>query len=241
MEKNHKLPRSAKRVMRKKFVIEKIKDKKIMHIGCTGGLLDDYSVNLYKKNFIKEDDTHYKFSKYAKEISGMDISSAKIEFYKKNNMPGKYYVGDITDKNFFHEHTYDTIIFTNIIEHLDNVGQALINLKKMLNENGELIITTNNVFDIKAILKMFFYYESVHDEHTAYYSYLTLKRVLKMNDYYISEFHFAENEKKAFHFFKKGSSIVTLVFAVIGRMFSFLFKQFSQDLALVAKLNKNNN
>jgi|TARA_B110000114_G_C15051225_1_gene381336 2-polyprenyl-3-methyl-5-hydroxy-6-metoxy-1,4-benzoquinol methylase len=240
MEKNHKLPSSAKRVLRKKFVIDKIIDKNVLHVGCTGGLLDELSINQYKKEFIKENDTHYKFSKVAKEISGLDISPDKIEFYKNNNMPGKYYVSDITDKNFSHENKYDVIIFTNIIEHLDNVGQALTNLKKMLKKNGELIITTNNAYDIKAFLKMLFYYESVHDEHTAYYSYLTLKRVLKMNGFSISEFNYAENESEKIFAYIKKHSIVTYIFYIFGRFFSFIFKQFSQDMALVAKLDDNN-
>ena len=231
MDQDKKLPKTT-RVFRKEFIINKIKNLKVMHIGCTGGLLDEDSIKQYKKNFIKEDDTHYQFTKYAKEISGLDISQNKIEFYKNNNMPGKYYLSDITSKDFLHEDTYDVVIFANIIEHLDNVAQSLQNIKKMLNQNGQLIITTNNAFDIKGFLKMFMNYESVHKEHTAYYSYSTLKRVLEMNGYYITEFHFAENEGR------KSETFINFIGDRFGRIFSFIFKQFSQDLVLIAKAKK---
>ena len=84
MDQDKKLPKT-KRVFRKKFIKNKIENLKVIHLGCCGGLLDESSIKNFKKNFIKEDDTHYQFSKYAKEISGLDISQNKIEFYFAEN------------------------------------------------------------------------------------------------------------------------------------------------------------
>ena len=232
MDRNRKLPKTTQ-VLRKKFVCDKILNKEIMHIGCTGGLLDEVSIKEYPKSFIKEEDTHFIFSKFANEISGLDISEDKILFYKQSNMPGKYYVSDITSNNFNHDKKYQSVVFGEVIEHLDNVGQSLKNIEKILSKDGELIITTVNAFDIKIILKMFFNYESVHNEHTAYYSYSTLKRVLEMNNYYIAEFYFAENERK------KTNDIMLLLSNMFGRIFSTLFKQFSQGIVVVAKLKSS--
>ena len=51
-----------------------------------------------------------------------------------------------------------------------------------------LIITTANAYNIEAILKYVFRYESVHEEHTCYFSYMTMKRLLAMNDLKLTNF-----------------------------------------------------
>ena len=53
-----------------------------------------------------------------------------------------------------------------------------------------------------------------------------------MNGYYITEFYFAENEGT------KSESFINFIGGRFGRIFSFIFKQFSQDLALIAKLKE---
>ena len=121
------------------------------------------------------------------------------------------------------------MLFPNIIEHLSNVGNALQNIKKLMRKDSKLIITTNNAFDILVILKLFFNYESVHDEHTSYYSYSTMKRILTMNELKIENFYFAFNEKK----WSLKNNKLQFFLKIFQNSFGTIFKQFSEDLIFV--------
>lgn len=229
MDQSRKIPKTS-RVKRKIFLIDEIRGKNVMHIGCTGGLLGDDNEEIHIRNYNKLNDTHYLLSKSAKKISGIDISKKKIEFLKSQGFDDLY-VYDICDSNFDLNKKYDVILFPNIIEHLENVGYALNNIKSMMNEDSKLIITTNNAFDILVIIKLFFNYESVHSEHTSYYSYSTMKRTLEMNDLKINNFYYAYNEKN----WSIKKNFVQFFLKKIQLFFSFLFKQFSEDLIFEVK------
>jgi SAM-dependent methyltransferase len=226
MDKRNVLPKFALKA-RKKFLFELCTDKKVMHIGCTGGLLDDEAIKKYSNEFDQMKDTHSRLAAVAKEISGMDISEEKINVMREAGVPGNLIVMDITDHSQNVEEEYEVVVFANIIEHLDNVGAALKNCRKMMNDDSELIITTNNAFCIRTFIKMFFNYESVHIEHTAYYSYLTLKRVLEMNGLKIKEFYFSKNERTEF------GNLVDRMTYYFGNFISSIFPQFGQDLIAV--------
>ena len=229
MDYSRKIPKTS-RVKRKKFLIDEIRGKNVMHIGCTGGLLGNDNEEIHIKNYNKLNDTHYLLSESAKKISGIDISKKKIEFLKSQGFDDLY-TYDICDPNFNLNKKYDVILFPNIIEHLENVGYALKNIKSMMNEDSKLIITTNNAFDILVIIKLFFNYESVHSEHTSYYSYSTMKRSLEMSDLKINNFYYAYNEK----IWSIKKNFVQFSLKKIQLFFSFLFKQFSEDLIFVVK------
>ena len=203
-----------------------------MHIGCTGGLLGEKNEEIYKKEYDKDLDTHHLISKVSNKLAGIDISKSKIEFMRMNGFKDLY-IEDICDPNFNHGKKYQVILFPNIIEHLDNVGLALTNIKKMMDKNSKLIITTNNAFDIVVIIKLLFNYESVHPEHTSYFSYLTMKRVLFMNQYKIEKFYYANNEKHI-SFLKKP---IQFFFKYFRNLFCYFFKQYSANIIFVCKLD----
>jgi|APSaa5957512535_1039671.scaffolds.fasta_scaffold81305_1 SAM-dependent methyltransferase len=222
-----KIPKTI-RVKRKKFITEYINNKTVIHIGCTGGLLGPDNEKVHIENYNKLEDTHYIFSKFSKELSGLDISKSKIEFLKSQGF-NNLYTHDICDLNFNLDKKYDVVLFPNIIEHLSNVGNALQNIKKLMRKDSKLIITTNNAFDILVILKLFFNYESVHDEHTSYYSYSTMKRILTMNELKIENFYFAFNEKK----WSLKNNKLQFFLKIFQNSFGTIFKQFSEDLIFV--------
>ena len=227
MDSRRKIPKTI-RVKRKRFLEDYIKNKNVMHVGCTGGLLGEENEIVHIQNYNLLEDTHYKLSKSAKSISGIDISKKKIDFLKSQGLKDLY-VYDICSDQFDLDKQFDVLLFPNIIEHLDNVGLALNNLKKMMRDDTKLLITTNNPFDILLLIKLFFNYESVHDEHTAYYSYSTMRRILKMHDLKIEKFYYAINEKK----WTLRENMSQFFFKKIQIIFSKIFNQFSEDLIFI--------
>ena len=197
MRNSNKLPKTTL-VKRKEFIYKVCKGKSVIHLGCTGGLLNEKSVDEYIQNFDKLNDTHSKIASVAKKITGLDISEDKIEIMKKLNVPGNFVVGNLCDPELEIKDKFEIILFANLIEHLDNIGIALENCIKLMNEDSKLIITTVNAFTLERLIKLLFKYESNHIEHTCYFSYLTIKRILEMYNLKIDAFYFANNERKKF-------------------------------------------
>jgi SAM-dependent methyltransferase len=230
MNNSRKIPKTTQ-VKRKNFIIDYIKNKDVIHIGCAGGLLGEENELRHIENYYKLEDTHYLFSKSAKKISGIDISQKKIDFLKSQGFENLY-VANICNPNFNLDKKYDVVLFPNIIEHLSDVGLGLQNIKKIMNNDSHLIITTNNAFDILVILKLFFNYESVHSEHTSFYSYSTMKRSLELGGLHLENFYYAFNEKK----WSIKKNFIQYILKKFQIIFSKVFKQFSEDLIFVCKL-----
>ena len=228
MEKLKYLPKT-RIVERKAFLIEMARNKSVVHLGCAGGFIDEKSVHDYINNFSKNEDTHSRIAEVAKSIVGVDISADKLSAMKNAQVKGDLFTGDITSPSFSLGNTYEIIIFANLIEHLDNVKFALENCKKMMKPDSKLIITTNNAFDIKVILKLLFNYESTNIEHTAYYSYLTLKRLLAMNELRIANFYYATNKRHGY------DGVIDKLSYHLGNLFAKIFKQYSQELIIIAQ------
>jgi len=70
---------------------------------------------------------------------------------------------------------FDAIVAGEIIEHLDNPGQFLQNMRKHLRKSGTLVISTPNPFYIKQFWKIWRYNRpQVHEEHTCWFDPITL-------------------------------------------------------------------
>ena len=103
---------------------------------------------------------------------GVDIDGDGIEILRRE---GGYHVltADVMTMNL--EERFDTIIAGEIIEHLNNPGQFLQNMKQHLAADGTLFISTPNPFYIKQFWKIWHYNRpQVHEEHTCWFDPLTL-------------------------------------------------------------------
>ncbi len=100
---------------------------KVLDVGCGTGSIDLY------------------LAKHGCTVSGIDISAKAIKIAKSNtkkfNLGNKvkFILGDIQQMKI--KETYDLIICSEIIEHIKNEKKVLLKIKKMLNENGRLVIS----------------------------------------------------------------------------------------------------
>jgi hypothetical protein len=87
------------------------------------------------------------------------------------------------------------IIAGEMIEHLSNPGLFLRGIKRFMNDDTSLIITTINAY---SGMRFFIYSlrgkgganEPVHPDHVAYYSYKTLNLVVERENLSVKEFLF---------------------------------------------------
>ena len=135
-------------------ILSTIEDGNILHVGCTGGLLSkpEYKINTDREDTydinLGENSLHLNLiSKYGQDrVYGIDISEEKITYFKDKLKISNLYVASA--ESFGSNIKYTNIIFTEVIEHLNNPGNTLINLSKMLDKDGQIIITTPYAYSI---------------------------------------------------------------------------------------------
>jgi 2-polyprenyl-3-methyl-5-hydroxy-6-metoxy-1,4-benzoquinol methylase len=209
-------------------IIELCRDKDILDIGLGGHMSDAGKTDDYLKTSL-EKTLHGQLVKVAGTIDGLDINERMISVASAQ-FPGKYYLADLTDEQLSHriDKRYDAIVLGDVIEHLDAFRPALQNLKKLLKPDGILIISTANAYCIDAIIKMLFRYESVHEEHTAYFSYKTMSRLLAMNGYAIRQFFYYTHNRKQF------DSLPHYIGVKFKGLFTRIFPQYEMGILFVA-------
>ena len=105
-----------------------IKNLKILDVGCGGGIICEPLARLGAK------------------VTGIDfapnnIKAAKIHS-KKNKLKINYINKDIEKSKL--DEKFDIILMFEVLEHLDNWKKTIKNIKKNLNKNGLIIISTIN-------------------------------------------------------------------------------------------------
>ena len=105
-----------------------IKNLKILDVGCGGGIICEPLARLGAK------------------VTGIDfapnnIKAAKIHS-KKNKLNINYIYKDIEKLKL--DEKFDIILMFEVLEHLDNWKRTIKNIKKNLNKNGIVIISTIN-------------------------------------------------------------------------------------------------
>ena len=121
------------------LLIKLFDGEKIVEVGCGNGLL--------LKNFPRD-----KF-----DFIGIDFSKGNLEQAKKENPDLDFYQADLTNESSWSEHKnkFDTVLCSEVIEHIHDDGLALTILHSLLKPNGTLVVTVPafpfllSKFDIK--------------------------------------------------------------------------------------------
>lgn len=156
-------------IPREDFILAKCENKVILDIGCVGPL-------------------HVNIMKVAKETWGIDIQ----------DNPGypNYFKCDLSNQPipFPLAEKFDLVVCGEVIEHLINPGQFLMQLHAA---KCPIIVTVPNAFGsagMKCIRNTG--YENVNKDHVAYYSYGTFKVLATKCKYKISEYYWYNGEPR---------------------------------------------
>jgi 2-polyprenyl-3-methyl-5-hydroxy-6-metoxy-1,4-benzoquinol methylase len=159
-------------------LLNKGANKVILDLGCGNGYLANYLV-----------DEGY-------NAYGTDASAEGIAIAKQKN-PGRFYLQDLTTGELpkeLHTFTFDTIISTEVIEHLYDPGGFIDFCKKLLPANGELIISTPYHGYLKNLmLSLFDKWDSHHGPawyggHIKFWSKHTLSKLLEDKGFEVMDF-----------------------------------------------------
>lgn len=164
------------------FILERCRGKRVLHLGCVDeGLLER------KLKFGTL--LHAELEKVAKEVWGFDVSREGIEWLKKYSQ-GRFVAGDVEHLDRVQElwrQSWDVIVATELIEHVDNVGLFLDSAKGLFSSNTVMVLTTPNAFWLNAFPYNVLGYEYVHPDHNYWFSWKTLSTLLQKHGYRVCE------------------------------------------------------
>lgn len=175
-------------VQRVDFIKKLCTGKKVLHLGCANCP--------YTQDSIDNDMLlHFGLAKISGELYGFDFDQPGIDILNANGSKNLYRV-DLEKLNEVPlNETFDVIVAGEMIEHLNNVGLFLDGIKRFMNADTRLLLTTINAY---CGMRFLWYglrgkrglQEPVHPDHVAYYSYSTLSVLLKRHSLTVDEFLF---------------------------------------------------
>jgi len=128
-------------------LVDCVKEKDVLEIGGLGEFL------WYEQNQFKSW-RHARIKPFAKTLTGIDINSEYVDRAKIHGF--NYRTADIENYGSLENMgRFDVILFIDVIEHLNNVMTALENIKKLLRDDGILVMTTPNPYAFNNVFRIF--------------------------------------------------------------------------------------
>ena len=160
----HRIPEMEVVENRAEWLVERVRDKTIVDIGCASGEL------------------HERLSASASMCVGIDrepCDSPTAAVYDLDEVP---WARDIP----FADLPVEVIVCGEVIEHLCNPGQALVRLAQQW-PSAELVVTVPNAFSECARVYLSKGIENVNRDHVAWYSWFTMASLLMRSGWAVKE------------------------------------------------------
>lgn len=169
-------------VNRVSFLKDICKDKTVLDLGCV-----DHDHFTFKDKMNRGEWLHEELSKATKKIIGVDM----ISEYSNEIRERGYDIRHGNIENFEGveiNEKIDVIIAGEIIEHLFNQGLFLDSVKKFMDNETVLVITTPNSFSLRKFIHILFRNREINRiDHTLWHSQNTLEQMLKFKNFQIKE------------------------------------------------------
>jgi SAM-dependent methyltransferase len=181
-------------VQRLDFIKDECRGKKVLHLGCTNYPYTNQSIENGAL-------LHTELENIAEEVYGFDFDQKGIEILQKNGSRNLFQADLEKLDEVPLDKTFEVIIAGEMIEHLNNPGLFLRGIKRFMNADTSLIITTINAYSGMRFWQYFLrgksgQNEPVHPDHVAYYSYSTLTLIVKRENLEVENFLFYDVGKE---------------------------------------------
>lgn len=175
-------------VQRLEAIRETCRGRNVLHLGCTNW---PYTAEAIDNEML----LHFDLEKIAARVVGFDYDQAGIDVLASHGSKDLYRADLERLDEVEYEGTFDVIVAGEMIEHLNNPGLFLTGIKRFMNADTLLVITTVNAysamrFAIYGLRGKGGVSEPVHPDHVAYYSYKTLTRMIERHGFEIDDFMF---------------------------------------------------
>jgi hypothetical protein len=155
--------------------------KKVLHIGC----LDHAEIILER---VKSGEwLHGIISDAAKLCVGIDIDQNGYDIVRKEIGIANIQLLDLSrsieekEISDLHKVQWDLILCPEMLEHITNHQQFLLNLGRLSHTGTTLIITGPNAFQLANFINALRGFESINSDHKYWFTFYTLSRMLATN------------------------------------------------------------
>jgi len=175
-------------VQRLEFIKRVSTGKRVLHLGCTNW---PYTIEAIDAGTL----LHKDLADVSRELYGFDYDQEGIDVLASKGYDNLYRA-DLENLDEVALGTqFDVIIAGEMIEHLNNPGRFLHGIKRFMNRETRLVITTINAYSgmrflVYGLRGQGGNLEPVHPDHVSYYSYSTLKLILQRHGFTIEKFMF---------------------------------------------------
>lgn len=175
-------------VQRLEFIRNICRGKDVLHLGCTNW---PYTGDAIASSML----LHFDLEKTARTLYGFDSDQAGIDLLASHGSTNLFQADLEKLAEVGVDKTFDVIIAGEMIEHLNNPGLFLDGIKRFMNTETQLVVTTINAYCALRFLQYGLRgkggsQEPVHPDHVAYYSYSTLKLLLERHNFAVEKFMF---------------------------------------------------
>ncbi len=215
--------KKAQTVKKDEFIIHFCSGKTVLDVGCAG---QDHDIS--NPNWL-----HGKIYKTANELVGVDTNVAAIKKLRSKGYAVFSPEEILTHKN---KKSFDVIIMADVIEHVNDPVDFLIQYSRLLATNGRLVITTPNAVSARNFTSILLgNHYSLNPEHTVWFCPKTIietltRAKLQFHDFFWIKEYYSIREVKGL--FSKTIFILN----------SFLFKLrrlYHPNFMLIAKKPEN--
>lgn len=175
-------------VQRLDLIKDFCKGKSVLHLGCTNYPYTEQAI-------VNQMLLHFELEKIAKQVYGIDSDSRGLEILARHGS-NNLFNADLESLELAPiDLKFDVVVAGEIIEHLNNPGLFLSGVKRFMNADSRLLITTINAycamrFAVYALRGRGGKNEFVHPDHVAYYSYSTLRHLISRHKLEVEKFYF---------------------------------------------------
>jgi len=162
-------------ISREATIIDFIRDKDVIHIGCSDHI---QIINSKIRNNIW---LHKLITENARKCFGIDIDRESIDYIKKELGYQNVFYGNILTDEFkdLKKNKWDYAVFGEIIEHLDDPVSFLKVFKAKYGENvSRFIITVPSIYNKRQFINMKNYREVINSDHRFWFTPYTISKVL---------------------------------------------------------------
>ena len=156
-------------MIREKIIREYVKGKDVLDVGTVG---QSAEYNLWQE-----------MSSCAKSLTGIDI----VPSQEKNVVLGNM-------ESYRFNRKFDVVVLGDIIEHVDNQGLLLDNVRSHLKPEGILILTTANA-------RWFTVFIGTNPTHTLWHDRSTLNHILQRHGFKVAYFRYYYGNKRYYNIF----------------------------------------
>jgi 2-polyprenyl-3-methyl-5-hydroxy-6-metoxy-1,4-benzoquinol methylase len=155
--------------------------KSVLHVGCVDSGLTQARIDSGRL-------LHGLLTRSAARVVGIDIDEVGLDVMRRSGFADLHRARD--DGTSPVAEQFDFIVAGEVLEHVSAPGPFIQSYLPNLKPDGRLVLTVPNAFYLVGFLRLFRGIETCHEDHVAYYSYVTLRRLFERSGLRIEKLFF---------------------------------------------------